>query len=200
MAKGATFPEYLRAFTARWFILMSGPLSVPFAIAAALVESTIARVILAGTAVVCLIFSSYWIWRIERESRRAVESKLEALEADDFSQTQWGNVRVADNPATIALFSAPGPDRNKFLALLTQSYISTWARPMGGHEDLLPIEGGIWQKLAYFSFAPKRDDAQTINQTYIRRNNDNTPLYYDVYVNLRQMQRVWPDIDLTAEG
>ena len=192
------FQAYLSAFTARWFIAMSGPLSVPAAALAFLVQSPAAKIAFGVTAIGCFVFSSYWIWRIEREARQRAENDLAA--ANDFAESQWGNVRVADNPAAIGLFLNPGPERNKFLSLLAGFHLTAWARPMGGHEDLLVIEGNLWQKLAFFDFAPKRDDAPTINQTYIRRNNDKTALYYDVYLNLRQMQRVWPNIDLKAEG
>src|ERR1700732_647930 len=109
MAKGATFPEYLRAFTARWFVFMSGPARFPAAIAAALVEGTVTKVCLALTAIACFGLSSFWIWKTEREKRNIAEARVNELEANDFAQTQWGNVRVADNPAAIALFMNPGP-------------------------------------------------------------------------------------------
>jgi hypothetical protein len=91
-----TFAEYLWAFTSRWSTLMSGPLSVPAAIAATLVENWIARIVLAATALICLLFSSYSIWRIEREKRTDAENEITHL--NDFTLTDWGNVRVADNP------------------------------------------------------------------------------------------------------
>jgi hypothetical protein len=175
----ATFGEYLRAFTARWFVFMSGPLSVPAAIAAALVEGTAAKIALATTAIACFGFSSFWIWKIEWDKLCASEAKVKELEGNDVAQTAWGNVRVADNPEAIALFLEHGPQRNKFLALLAQFYITSWARPMAGRSDLLSIDGGIWSQLAVFAFEPKRDDAGTINQTYIRRTTDSVALYYN---------------------
>ena len=55
---------------------MSGPISVPAAIAAAYVENPTARILLALTAVVSFIFSSFWVWKIEREKRLAIEASL----------------------------------------------------------------------------------------------------------------------------
>jgi hypothetical protein len=80
---------------------MSGPVSVPAAIAAAPVPNTVAALLLAGTAIFCFIFSSYWVWRIEREKREEAENQLAT--ANDFALTKY-NVRVADNPAAVALF------------------------------------------------------------------------------------------------
>jgi hypothetical protein len=174
---------------------MSGPLSVPAAVAAALVSNSVARVVLACTAVACFIFSSYWIWRVERQKRDEAESAL--AQANDFSLTQWGNVRVADNPAALDLFDKHGTARNKFLSLLNEDLISCWARPMtAGQSDLVRVIGQIW-KSGYFHFAPKSEsDPRAINQTYLRDRRTNNAIFYDLYLNITEMRRIWPTIEL----
>src|SRR5262249_32030462 len=55
-----------RAFGARWFIAMSGPLSVPLAIAGVAVPNWPLKIFLLGTAGACFFFAAYWVWRNER--------------------------------------------------------------------------------------------------------------------------------------
>jgi hypothetical protein len=187
----ATFAEYLRAFTARWFILMSGPLMVPFTIAAVYVENTYAKVLLALTAIGCFIFSSYWIWRIEREARATAESKL----LSDRSNEAWGNVRVADNPAIAKLFLDGGGDRNRFLGLLTQNYMSCWGRRMAGRSDLVAVPGTVWNEAYHLMYIPAQEhETGAINQTYIR-DRDNRSAFFDAHLNATQLRRFWPNIN-----
>lgn len=47
---------------------MSGPLSVPFAIAAFLVKNQTAQVLLGLTAFVCVWAAAYWVWKPERQA------------------------------------------------------------------------------------------------------------------------------------
>jgi hypothetical protein len=65
--------SYIRAFGVRWFVAMSGGLGVPLTIASYFVAPDAAKVILFLTGVVCIIFSSYWIWKVEREARIKAE-------------------------------------------------------------------------------------------------------------------------------
>jgi hypothetical protein len=171
---------------------MSGPLSVPAAIAAALVPNAVATLLLAATAMFCFIFSSYWVWRIEREKREEAENQLAA--ANDFALTQWGNVRVADNPAALALFREYDPARNKFIALLTQNQIGCWARRLVGPPDLVFVPGTVWNEMGVLDFQSKNDTPGSINQTYIRKPKQT--LFYDVHLNFAQMKRIWPTIVL----
>jgi len=73
--------SYLRAFGIRWFVAMSGPLSVPLAVLAYYIQNDTAKIVLFATAIFCAIFSSYWIWKVEREARTSAVGQLrEALE------------------------------------------------------------------------------------------------------------------------
>jgi hypothetical protein len=56
------FVAFLRAFGESWLTLMSGPLTVPFAIAA-LVLPGFYKLLFAVLAVLCGVFSSYRVWR-----------------------------------------------------------------------------------------------------------------------------------------
>jgi hypothetical protein len=74
----SSITNYLRAFVARWSVAMSGPLSVPLAIMAFFIQNDTTKTVLFFTAVICAVFSSYWIWKIEREARISAEIKLKA--------------------------------------------------------------------------------------------------------------------------
>jgi hypothetical protein len=67
----AGFMAFLRAFGANWLTRMSGPLTVPFAIAA-LFSPGFYKLLFAALAIVCGVSSSYEVWRNER--KRAVRS------------------------------------------------------------------------------------------------------------------------------
>jgi hypothetical protein len=188
--ESAGFKDYLRAFAARWFVVVSGPLSVPAAIAAAWVENPIARVLLALTASACFIFSSYWIWKIERENRIAADALGHELRAD-FAQF-YPDVRVADNPDIIALFN--GAERNKLMGLLDADWIWTWARPLhpsdGISTDFIRIQGTDWHRYR-IDFEKKTDDPRSVNHTYLRSKRGNTAVFYDLCFNSVHLKRVW---------
>ena len=75
-AEEAGLIDYIRAFTPRWFTAMSGPLSVPAALAAAWVENTTLRIVLVFTAIASFIFASHSVWAVERVKRLTAEKKL----------------------------------------------------------------------------------------------------------------------------
>lgn len=73
---------FVRAFGARWFVAMSGPFTVPIAVLLAFfVDSKFQKVLFTTLAVVCAVFSSYWIWRRERKAKLAVQEELAAERA-----------------------------------------------------------------------------------------------------------------------
>lgn len=58
---------FFAAIWAHWFTAMSGPLSVPVAMAAFLVENQTAKILLGLTAFVCVWAATYRVWRAEHE-------------------------------------------------------------------------------------------------------------------------------------
>lgn len=58
---------FAQAMLAHWFSAMSGPLSVPAAIAAAFVQNQTGQMLLVLTAFVCVWAAAYGMWRAERE-------------------------------------------------------------------------------------------------------------------------------------
>lgn len=58
---------FAQAMLAHWFSAMSGPLSVPAAIAAAFAQNQTAQMLLVLTAFVCVWAAAYGMWRSERE-------------------------------------------------------------------------------------------------------------------------------------
>lgn len=79
MADKPTFGAFLRAFGARWFVLMSGPLGVPLTIIGAFVSTGLVQLGLAITAMAGVGFSTFWIWREERIARNNAETETAAL-------------------------------------------------------------------------------------------------------------------------
>jgi hypothetical protein len=73
----ASLKAFLRAFGERWFTAMCGPLTVPFAVLALYMEQKYLKLLFGILAVLCMGFSSYWIWKREREARCAAEELLE---------------------------------------------------------------------------------------------------------------------------
>jgi hypothetical protein len=93
---GTGFLSFIRAFGVRWFVAMSGPLSVPLALAGYFAPGELAKIGLFATALFCAVFSSYWVWKVEREARNAAERKIAEFETgtavlaalnDVFNQT-----------------------------------------------------------------------------------------------------------------
>jgi hypothetical protein len=73
---GSRFVDFLRSFGVRWFVAMSGPLSVPLALGGYFISNEIAKFGLFVTAAACLVFAAYWVWRVERQARVLAEAKL----------------------------------------------------------------------------------------------------------------------------
>ncbi len=72
----ARFWDFVRSFWGNWFSLMSGTPAVPAAIFALYVENNIARILFGVTAIGCLVFSAYLVWRVERKKVIELEAKL----------------------------------------------------------------------------------------------------------------------------
>jgi hypothetical protein len=66
---------FLRALMSSWFTGMSGPLSVPLAIAAVFVSGDVAKALLGLTAFACFWGASYGVWAREHTARVAAEKK-----------------------------------------------------------------------------------------------------------------------------
>jgi hypothetical protein len=62
----AGFGAFLRSFGESWLTLMSGPLTVPFAVATIFVPG-LYKLLFGALAIVSGVFSSYRVWRNERE-------------------------------------------------------------------------------------------------------------------------------------
>jgi hypothetical protein len=74
---GTSLLSFLQAFGARWFIAMSGPLTVPFAILALILETRFQKVLFGVLAGGCAFFAAYWVWKRERNALRAAHGELD---------------------------------------------------------------------------------------------------------------------------
>ncbi len=90
---GTGFWDFLRAFGASWLTLMSGPLTVPLAILAVFVPG-LYKLLFALLAVACGFFSSYRVWRNERERAVRSEKKAEPPFAKEKLQEVEGQYRA----------------------------------------------------------------------------------------------------------
>jgi hypothetical protein len=120
---------FIRAFGHRSTSLMSGSLSVPFAIWAALSEGW-QRVSLALLSVLCFLVGSFVVWQQERRRAEAAETRL----AEPQRLTTWATIEF--RPADFGHGSdAPTPtlrDRENVAAVLSQgesTFRVVWSRP-----------------------------------------------------------------------
>ena len=101
---------------------MSGPLSVPFAIAAIFVESQTAKILLGLTALACFWASAYYVWKPERGRvveleatadrdavAREAKDKLWELRTEGYALVRDGRKRVVD-PAGASAWQAQYDD------------------------------------------------------------------------------------------
>lgn len=183
----STFLSYLRAFTVRWFVFMSGPLSVPLAIIAYFVQNDAAKVGLFATALVCAVFASYWIWKIEREAR--IECEKTNQSAAQIDSESYPDLRIADCAEVLELFKK---NDARLIGLLTAGRLSSWARQMQMGKKLLPLEAIIWNTHQFHFYPALTDEQNTINQTFLRCKKEST--HYDVCMNVAQIKRLWPEL------
>jgi hypothetical protein len=68
--------QFFRAMFSEWWSGLSGPSSVPFAVASLWVSSPVQRVLYGSLAVILLLFSAYRIWSKQRDWTDKAESEL----------------------------------------------------------------------------------------------------------------------------
>lgn len=73
-----TIKAFLLSFGGQWLTKMSGPFTVPFAIAALFVPQTWQKALFACLAILCAAVSSYGIWAQERRRVNEAHLKLES--------------------------------------------------------------------------------------------------------------------------
>jgi hypothetical protein len=71
--------DFALAYLQKWATAMSGPLSVPLAIAALWVENATVKIIFGVTAFVCVWSSAYFVWKRERDSLIEANKKVTTL-------------------------------------------------------------------------------------------------------------------------
>jgi hypothetical protein len=69
-----TFVDFVLAFGVRWFVAMSVLLGVPLTFESYFVSGSVAKFLFFFCGVGCLIFSSFWTWKVERQARRKAEA------------------------------------------------------------------------------------------------------------------------------
>jgi hypothetical protein len=85
--------SFILAFRRQWFAAMSGGVSVPFAIVAVLLENAWAQSISAALAVTAVLFSSYRIWKVEREKVLVLEEHARPKLKCSYSMSDPGCYR-----------------------------------------------------------------------------------------------------------
>jgi hypothetical protein len=132
----------------------------------------------------------------QKQHTAAILAQTEAWKStasDDLNVVPVPNIRVADNPIALNLFDGTG--RDKLFPLLEAGKLIAWARPMGaGEPPPIRLEGDIWR--SHF-FEHRSAHGQSIPQTFVKERSGGRPSYYDVFLNLEQCMRFWPDFALT---
>jgi uncharacterized protein YecA (UPF0149 family) len=87
---------------------MSGPLAVPFAIAAVYVEGNWQKAGFAVLAIVCAVYASFSIWKVERIARNTAEDQAAISRAQaDSLKTEADTLRAEATALRIALAERP---------------------------------------------------------------------------------------------
>jgi hypothetical protein len=76
-----TIKGFAKAFSGSWVSKMSGPPTVPFALAALFFPQTWLKALFAVLAITCAIFSSYAVWAVERTTAKKSADKLDLIES-----------------------------------------------------------------------------------------------------------------------
>jgi hypothetical protein len=201
--ESASFRNYLTAFTSRWFIAMSGPISVPAAIAALYVENPTAKILLGLTACTAFVLCSFWIWKIEREKRNDAEAKLGAVVAA-FPDWSIHELFTHIRPDLLSRVDSRVGDTwdevgNEIRDHAALGNLKLWGRPMrsggamsllGERQTLRLIEPSYWST-AYFRYSFFDETAVGQSQTYSEPGRS-SPEYTDLQVNKSQALSLWP--------
>jgi hypothetical protein len=187
-----TLRNFVLAFFMHFLTLMSGPLSVFVAVLGLwFADGFYARIVFGLLGIIALFISAYLIWKHER--LRVIE--FERL-LDDTIEANYANVRLADSPNVLALFT--GAERAKVITLLMGGSPSSWARnSLIVSHDLNPLGGDIWQSHKVNFQAKEAEDQGAINQTYLRPKLGGNATHYDICLNLLQLKRAWPDLEIS---
>jgi len=124
MRDSSSFANFCKAFTAEWFTLMSGGISVPLVIAAVYFTNPPLKIGLGLTAIVCFVSASFHIWKVEREARIRAEAARGHLSIsypqcfrDSYGNDRWrvsiqndGSIVVAN--VQIKLMDVTPPPRS----------------------------------------------------------------------------------------
>jgi len=126
------FRAYLKAFGLNWGTKLSGIASVPFAAAALFVQSAWQRWLYAGLAAACFLYSSFELWRNERNrylhevKSRGVKKEWQSLESrflagfPDYLCAIW--IRIKGTPIQWKLMGASSDvQAQRFLALMEEA-------------------------------------------------------------------------------
>lgn len=119
-----------------------------------------------------------------------VSSQIEVMKRQREIAESHPDVRVADCPAVIALFE--GPERDKLIPLLEAEKITAWGRRGRGEQPPTKILGTLWAT-HYLLYVPKTREGMQ-NQTFVRPKGGYESTFFDVLLNTKQIERVWPGV------
>jgi hypothetical protein len=180
---------------------MSGPASVPLAVAAFFVSNDAAKVALGATAFFCAWLAAYRVWKQEHVARLAAEARFDALanpRADWPIYELFSHIQpdLLDRPDEAAWDRIGNDLRDQF----SMGNLKIWGRPvengagrlLGERSALQRIEPSYWRS-AHFTFAFFDNTSGDAAHTYVGRNSG-LPEYTDLLVNRAEALRIWPGI------
>ncbi|MBW7974365.1 hypothetical protein [Bradyrhizobium sp. BR 10289] len=190
--------EFFRAIWSEWFSRMSGPLSVPAAIAALWIENTMGKVLLAITAFVCIWAASYSVWRRERDKVISLQAaaKQGPTVCRDVSMGEaigyicfrrWGErfVAAAGSPDV-----SGSREYDELLQAVADGEIPVWGKKAasGVHE---PIPNEFWFNHRINWFSLLRGAPET--ESNVRSGSDETSYFYlELMTSRAAIERYWP--------
>src|SRR5260370_1008383 len=135
---------------------------------------------------------------IAAEKARLVPRLAEALAAFkpiDVLATisdSLSDLRVADSPRVSRLFESD--ERDKLFPLLEAEKLTAWARPRKGNDPLGRLPGNIWK--SHFLLSMPKEGQWDRAQTFIKTKAGQETMWFDLHLNQRQVELIWPELEL----
>jgi hypothetical protein len=196
--------EFCRAIWSEWFTAMSGPLSVPAAIAALWIENTTAKILLGLTAFACIWAAAYSVWRRERENVLALEyAAASGAQESSLPDFHLHELFSHIDPEVLSRADDGVSDRwdeiaNEIRDRAALGALKIWGRPVRdnvdsllGQRQALRLIGPSYWTMAFFTYSFFDGTADNAPHTYLEYGRSGVE-YTDLQVNRAEALRIWP--------
>jgi len=132
--------DFIRSFGINWFVAMSGGLGVPLTVSSYFIDSSVGKAVLFLTGIVCAIFASYWVWRVERTARLNAEAKIKEIE-EFYDGPAFFSLQEAFNTSG---FQSQPVFLEKLRNLCGSQVVPAFGRKNGDQTYLESIPSHVW--------------------------------------------------------